>query len=45
MVIITEKNPPASSFNSYSDGDGIFGLASVIIPDNTTKVCSFDSLN
>ena len=36
MVIITEKNPSASSFNPYADGDGIFGLANFLIPDNTT---------
>ena len=29
MVVITGENPPASFLHSYSDGDGIFGLATV----------------
>ena len=29
MVVIMGENPPASSFHPYSDGDGIFGLATV----------------
>ena len=45
MVVITGKSLPDSSLHPYCDGDGIFGLASVIIPDHTMKVYSFDSLN
>ena len=41
MVVITGENPPASSLQQYSDGDGISN--SVIIRDNTLKVCSCDS--
>ena len=46
MVVITGENPPASSLHPYFDGDGFVRVSnSVFIPDNTLKMCSFDSLN
>ena len=31
MVVITGENPPASLLHPYSDIEGIFGLATVLL--------------
>ena len=40
VVINTGENPPAFSIDPYCDGDGSIQISnSIIIPDNTLKVC------